>query len=113
MIDKTAISEVLTYISKEKKLELYDFHKKFNLTPSEILNAVTYLFDHCVIELEGKNVSLKNEIPHDQILELRKLLFDRGFSLNDSFGKLENDVSLNVNQFYLPDENLLDLALKP
>tara|TARA_R110001583_G_scaffold195273_2_gene371353 strand:+ start:6579 stop:6929 length:351 start_codon:yes stop_codon:yes gene_type:complete len=108
---KTAINEIVSYLSEGGEYKEYDFHLKYGLSPFLIDKAINYLSSMNVLKSDSERYfKINNEVDEKNLMLLGKVLSKRNFKINDGYGRSTHE-ALNINEPYLPNKKLLDTKI--
>lgn len=111
-IDNTVISEFIEHLKDGDWHSIYSIHERYRLDPVKIIDAINFLSELRLIDVDEMKIRLVASKDFSSIQEIRKILlgYRIGFTEND-LDKRYAQPLLQVNELYLPKRHLLDKSL--
>lgn len=98
-------------IRNGKPSSLFRLHSRFRLTFTETVQAVTYLKNIGIVDFDGKNFSLKENVTKQQLIEVYKKVRFRSLNLEEKDIDLYKSMALSANKLYFPNLSRLSPVL--
>ena len=100
-------------LAKDKeKHELYELHKKYRLTPTEIQGAVAFLSEKKVIDHNGRFFRLSDHLTGRQLSVIYNALVARSLELDKLEIQKIIDKAKPITELYKPNLEIIDEALR-
>ncbi len=71
---KIVLKEISKILKDKNWHEIYEFHNKHRVSPTQIIESITLLSENKVIDLEGNKIRLSHNINNKGILLLNRLM---------------------------------------
>ena len=105
------INLAIRVIKDGKESNLFDLHQQFRLTHKQAFDAVTHLEKLEIVNFDGKNFSLKENVTSAKLADIYKLLHHRKLKLDEEDIVMYRENSLDTSDLYNPNLDQLDPSL--
>jgi hypothetical protein len=106
------IKLVFDLATDREKHELYELHKKYRLTPSEIKDAVAFLSEKKVIDHNGRFFRLSEHLTGRQLSVIYNAIVARSLELDKLEIQKIIDKAKPITELYKPNLEIIDETLR-